>query len=423
MKERIKKNLNKIQDLEDKKLLKETMNYVFNGIIDYTDAVYEAIHKRVFDEINLDETRRAIYTTICKKENYDQVDDFMFPMFQEDLKAKFEQTDDIIKKLATDEVIVLGHTYFACDYVTIQEIEKEVKEFQGKLITNKNSYAITIKIQQSKKYINKIENLYYNYMKNNLEWTSLNAPYLYKFFDFIVQEMEPLEQGEEIEQFKISLGEWDEFRVDHVIPLWNLEESTLISANFPIATGDSLRYQHRLHIPDMETIYDNIIRFEDNYNGYVIRDQKSISIIVPEENISCWPTYKFHEPNPQIEYDYEYPVVSNKYKENFLVGYTRGQNKVIRTKAELYRQLDAFELSDLFEIKEIEIVDQYEGQEETYLVNHFIEEDIRPEDGRKIMIISYIAHEETYIARDIMSFIISELQQYFPEYKCLGKML
>lgn len=423
MKERIKRNLNNIQELDDRKLLKEVMNYVFNGMIDYTDMVYETIRKRVFDEINLDDARKPIYTTICYKEKYDLVDDFMFPMFQEDLNEELGKTDWIIEKLKNKESVILGKTFLACDYLKIQQLKGKENFYPAKLVTEQGSYDVTIQLQKNTAYTDKIRNLYYNYQQNNLHWISVNAPYLYKIFDFVLAGPVVLEEGEEIQRLEVSLGEWDKFRNDNVIPLWNLEEIMLISTNFPIATGENLRYQHKFNIPDMETVYDNIIRFEDDYEGYVIRDKESISIIVQEESISSWPAYKIHEPDPQIEYEYGYPILSNAHKENFLVGYSRQQSKVIRTKAELYRQLDAFEISDLFEIKEIEIINKHEGQDETYLVNNFIEEDIRPDDGRKVMVVTYTTVEETYLARDIMSFIISELQQFFPEYKCIGKMI
>lgn len=423
MKEQIKRNLNNIQELEDKKLLKDIMQYVFNGMIDYTDAVYDRVQRRVFEEINLDDKKRYIYTTVCEKEHYDNLDDFMFPMFQEDLKEDLGETDWIVEKQNKQEEIILGQTFLCCDYLQIKEITEKAIPITGRLITDKTSYHVTIQLKQSRKYIEKVEDLYYNYKRNNLQWTTVNAPYLYKFFDYVVVDMESVQEGEVIKALKLSLGEWESYRNDTVIPLWNLEEGDLTCSTFPIATGNSLKYQHNFKIPEMESIYENIIRFHKEYDGYVIRDHHSISIILPEEDISTWPAYKVHEPNLQIEYEYGYDICSNAFRESFLAGYTRQQPKVIRTKAELIRQLNAFEISDLFKIEEVEIVEQYDGLEETYPINTFIEDEIRSGSKRKIMLVVFQAKEDSYLLRDIMSFILSEVQQSFPEYKCLGRLV
>lgn len=423
MKERIRENLNNIADLEDRKLLKEIMNYVFDGMVDYTDSVYENIRKRVFDEINLDYTRKNIYVTICERSRYDGIDKFMFPLDSKDLHTNFEKAETIIEKQSKGEKIVLGRTFFACDYMLLSRVKQEQPIYNGILITNQHRYEVKIRLQQSHKYIDMIRNLYYYYQQNNLNWVSLNAPYFYKFFEFILENELSLDEKETIERVEVSFGELDSFRNDNVLPLWNLEETHLFSTNFPIATGDNLRYQHKFNIPSGDSIYESIVRFEKEHDGYVIRDEESISIILSEENIEKWPVYKIHNPDSQFQYDYGYPVFSNAWKEKFLVGYARQQVRVIRTQAELYRQLYSFEASDLFKIRKIEILPFYKEVGDSYPVNDFIEEDIRPDDGRKIMLISYEAIEKNYLSIDVMSFIISELQQYFPEYKCIGKMV
>lgn len=98
MKEQIKNNLNKVTELEKKKLLKETLNFVFSGMIDYTDYVYEKIHQRVFEEINLEEQRKKICVTLQDKEKYDVLDDFMFPMDMGDIHKAEVTTNELRKK-------------------------------------------------------------------------------------------------------------------------------------------------------------------------------------------------------------------------------------------------------------------------------------------------------------------------------------
>lgn len=62
MKERIKNNINKVSELKERKLLRETLDFVFEGMIDYTDYVYEQIQKKVFAEINQNDMEKK---TLC----------------------------------------------------------------------------------------------------------------------------------------------------------------------------------------------------------------------------------------------------------------------------------------------------------------------------------------------------------------------
>ena len=218
------------------------------------------------------------------------------------------------------------------------------------------------------------------------------------------------------------MGHLDAISYSSLIPFWNLEETYLTSANFPTATGESLRFQHTFSLDDGEPVYGYIVRFEEDHDGYVIRGEHTISIVITEENMSSWPVYKFHDKNPDIHYDYEYPVYSNGNIDSFMVGFSKSQKRVIRSKAELVRVLNSYEISNEFEIKSIDIVDNVEHKKETYDINPFIEDDIRTDIKRKQLRVTMKAKQESYLSRDLMSFLIGELQNYFPEYECVGRL-
>ena len=106
-----------------------------------------------------------------------------------------------------------------------------------------------------------------------------------------------------------------------------------------------------------------------------------------------------------------------------MVRYVKNQGKGMRTKAELMRKLLSDEAAKQVKICEISFLEPEEDfLEETYSLNPFIEEDIRKGSDKKIMLVEYETAEQNYMARDIMSFLLSEVQSYFPEYKCEGRM-
>lgn len=66
-----------------------------------------------------------------------------------------------------------------------------------------------------------------------------------------------------------------------------------------------------------------------------------------------------------------------------------------------------------------------EGEEaETYSMNFFIKDEIREQKGRRKLILFFKEQgKETWLLRDIASFITSEVQELYPEYQCEGRML
>lgn len=57
-------------------------------------------------------------------------------------------------------------------------------------------------------------------------------------------------------------------------------------------------------------------------------------------------------------------------------------------------------------------------------MNFFIKDEIREQKGRRKLILFFKEQgKETWLLRDIASFITSEVQELYPEYQCEGRML
>lgn len=421
MKERIRKNLNRVSELQDRKLLKETLDFVFENMIDYTDMVYDHIERRVFEEINGKEENKKIYVTLIDQRQYDEIDEFMYPMVSQDVSGKKLETDTLIKKQKHGEKVVIGTTYLSMDYLELQKLDLE-KAYDAFLITEEKRYQVKVHLAPSDKYQKVIRQLYQYFQQNNIEWVTINAPYIKKYYDFVLVEPVEFEAGQVIERYEVSLGELETVRQDRMIPCWNLEETDLISTNFPTATGDMLRFQHTFDMESEEEVNAVIVKFEEEHDGYVMRERQSISILISEESISKWPIYKIHSPREEVSYDYKNCVYSNGHKEQFMVGFAKRQRRTVRSQAELYRILQSYEVSELFEFEKIEICENTGILPETYEINTFIEDDIRTDVKRKCLLVTAKCKEENYLARDVLSFLVSEIQYYFPEYACVGKI-
>ena len=212
------------------------------------------------------------------------------------------------------------------------------------------------------------------------------------------------------------------FRLDDVFPVWNLEYTHVQSINFPIPTYDNVLKEHRFDVYDLPS-YCYIPDFTDEYNGYVKREKEHISVIIPENEISEWPMYKLHSAEAGKNYIYNNKIYDNSPAENFSNGYLNSGRKGIRTKGEMMRILSSFKASDMFKIYDCEIVENNCKQKTcTYAVNDGIFDEIRTSESIKKTLIVYYdyKYEKDYLSADIISFLVSELQQYIPDMKCIG---
>ena len=65
-----------------------------------------------------------------------------------------------------------------------------------------------------------------------------------------------------------------------------------------------------------------------------------------------------------------------------------------------------------------------ENSQETYEVNDFIINEIREDNIKKLLILYFEPiDKENYLNKDILSFLTSEVQFIYPEYKCEGRLI
>ena len=69
-------------------------------------------------------------------------------------------------------------------------------------------------------------------------------------------------------------------------------------------------------------------------------------------------------------------------------------------------------------------LEQYQKIQQTTDYNHFIDENIRIDKFKKVMLIKFQTKDrENYLVLDKMSFLVSEIQVLFPEYHCVGEIV
>ena len=122
---------------------------------------------------------------------------------------------------------------------------------------------------------------------------------------------------------------------------------------------------------------------------------------------------------------YDYEIMSNKVNVNFSNKISLENRYSIKTKNELARLINSFEVSKYLKFKNA-VLEDYEdiNCNETYDVNDFIIDEIRNENLKNKLILQFEPLDKAnYLNNDILSFLVSEVSFIYPEYKCEGKLL
>lgn len=423
MKELLNKRINSIDSLEDRKIFRDIVNHVFMDLVDYQDTQIHRLRTDIFDQMTLDEKRPVIYGTMIYKKDYDPTDNFMYPMVSKDVETQEITGKDFNQAVMDHKGYMLKRIFLKCDSETLEKIYSGEKIFTGKIhLESQNDIDIKVRLKGYTSYSDILEHLYATFIQNGFQWRTTNLPYIYKFAAVMLAEPVTIPDDEVVEYVSVDIGEYSSYCVEDIIPVWNLEYTQVQSINFPIPTLDNVLQEHRFDVYDLSP-FCYIPDFGERYDGYVKRSTESVSVIIPEKDIKEWPMYKLHPQTEGKHYVYPFEIYGNSQSDNFYIGYENTRIRNVRTKGEIERIIHAFKASEMFRFNGFEIVENKPmDKASTYDINTFIPDEICSicTSNRLLEVHYTYKYDDVYICDDIMSFIISELQQYFSDIKCVG---
>jgi len=415
--------INKIDNLEDRRLLRDVLLGAFSNIEDYTNEQLNNIKKRVFEESKFTEQDFNIYTSLVTKDTYDPINDFLFPMEPEDLNGI--DLEELLKfRDESEENLILGKFYLDLDYLELKEIHQklEKRKFSGKIVTNKSTYDINITLAPHEGYKAQVEKLYMLHIENKMPWKTVLNPGIYKFIEIRLASHVELEKQEKIQEITFDLEEFDSHQLAVYIPLWNVGNVPLTNQGFPQPAINRVHYEHEItfkesarkngYLFDSDNTLNGVIDVRLYENGVLLTSQK--------DDITNWKLWHILHPLPQ---DLENQnVMTNAKKESFINHYAMG-GRTVRSTGEIYRIANAYIGSSKLKLVNVEIVNHINENIDTYAVNYFLKDDIRKDKDKKIMLLTFAIENMNNFTRDEMSFITSEINLQFPEYECVGKLI
>jgi len=307
-------------------------------------------------------------------------------------------------------------TVFAqCDYPGIQRLMRQTYKatIQGKAET----FQTQVELKYSSRYLKKMESLYYAFSSNEQLWATINGRYFYKFLDIYSKQ----DINQDIIEYKIDFGSSEKYISYDKVLLWNID--TVISpvaACEPRPAYNAIQYEHLLkNIPVDDDQY-LVSSIGEKFNSF--RRGKEIYVRTYKKKYEQIELLRIIS-NEDAQCPLFLPMKSN-YKKQGLINAVAGKNYV-PTWGEAERIISALgEAADL-RLVDIKIpsgsdenITRYKGID----YNYFIEENMVLRD-RKPLLFTFEIRTDKLWAHEAMFYVLSELQQYFYEYRCVGKML
>lgn len=413
--------LRKIENLEQRQLLKDVIQGVLFNLVDYQEKMNEQLEQRVFNEIEDWESNYDIYATVCPLNQIDPIHEYLFPIFPSDLETSGFNTKEIVEAIENQQSVRLCTIFLQCDSLEIQQLLKRERIFTGQLVTNDGTLQIKVKLEQNKKYIQEIEKLYTIFQINGLPWKTVNNPYIYKFVDCVLIDFPTVKEEIEIVDINIDLEEYDDKKRFDMIPLWNIERMELKNTGFPYPAIDKVNFEHLISIEQYGNHHAYLVASDEETIRYVKRTKNELTIVSPMDKSGTWNVYKIANIENDSKELLDYPLVSNRRTNQFLHRYVNKYSIELKTKGEIFRLIQSFEASKLLELVDIKILDDFKGGTTNTYLNFFLKDSISYLSAKKVLLLEFTLNEpKSFITNDILNFLVSEVQRHFLEYRCEG---
>ena len=415
-----------MENLAERSQLKEILKEVFMPLVEHQDMMQARLEKRVFDEVEDETGDYNIYATLIPRNKLKLLDDLLFPILEEDEEESGYESQEILEQLREGEDVIVSKFFLKLDQAQIQSLVDGDRVFNGTIVTEERDYHIKVKLDYNTDYLEKEKELYNIFLENRVKWRTINNPYIRKFFNVVISSYEDgVEELTEFEELNFNLEELESSMYTKYIPVWNIKEIYQDGEGFPMPAQDKIHYDHEVVLENLGFEHGYlVIPDEDNELISVkkIKDQTGDKLVITSDNEQSveWKILKVIQKAEPWNEDFEFELLTNQKKDEFMNKLMQKNYKSIKTFAEINRLAKSFQISDRIKLEEIEILAETPEHDYSYDFNYFIEDEIRLNSLKETMLLKFVGSQLDYLKYDLLSFVVSEIQMYFPEYLCKG---
>lgn len=425
MKQLIIDEINQIDSLEERVIFKDLMNQVFLALYEKNQEMYQQLEDKIFHEIAYNRNQFSVITGLMEKKYFDASHHIFAPMLERDLEEVKLNLTEIMETVQDGKPYKVMQVFLECDYLKVKEILHEKNTFAGSIKTEKGEYRAEFELRQNLEYIDQIKHLYELFIQNGVRWHTVNAPYVNKIADVYLTKCEAqLDEKTLIEEVKVEfLEEGEKIRYD-CIPVWNIKREQIDSVGFPDSSDDERYFEHNIALSKFKNECGILVE-STTANVYgVHKDKDKLTIRTDSDQVKKWDVLLIRNWESRKLDHFSYPVLGNIRKNSFTERLYEQNQVSIKTNAELIRCIESYDLGNYLRFDHYSIVENDNQTEETYSLSPFIVDEIRQPDAKKKLVLYMEAITSGYfINRDILSFLVTEVQILYPEYLCEGRLL
>lgn len=342
------------------------------------------------------------------------------------MAGKVYDLQEILQAVAQEGAFPLMKVMLCCDFLELRSLLQAQPLLEGVIETEEpaREWKIEVCLRENREYLEKIAYLYLLFTRNGIPWQTVNAPYLYKMADVVVTGLpEGLTGREKIKQVTVQFGEYSKIIQKDVIPVWNIRKLELESIGFPTPCGDHRNFEHNLSLRQQGMNHAYLVEDDRNIHSISQNDEK-LRIICGIGEARKWNVYQIRSSEEQKIDRFTFPIMGNGRPGSFAEKYQRKWNQHIRTKTELLHFIRGYGFEEYVSYQDCRIEDCFPGDRETYSMNFFVQDEIRDRTAQKKLLLFFRAGQKLgWLRRDVMSFLVSEVQRIYPEYDCGGILL
>jgi hypothetical protein len=425
MRQYIRERLDSLKSVKEKDMLRDILEEIFIPLYNHTEAQYDRLEARIKNEMPLITDSYVIWNTLMPRGSANGGCPYMFPMLDEDLQLPEIEMDGLIDRLNNEGAIRLDSVFVEADYLVCREMENNSREiFNGVLKTDGDEFKIGIRLKLSKRYSRCIENLYKLFVANGIPWQTVNSPYIFKMFDVMLVRINPNVKNKSTYcGYTASFGNYDKHIRKEVVPVWNVSKLTLKSEDFPLAALDKVNYEYAFDLSEQGAEHGYLADYRNTDIAAVRREENTLIVTSPAKKGLNWEIYKIAKRKDYATDSFQYDLMNNAQDDNFATRMIAHYGTVIKSNAELHRLLASYDVSEYIVLDSVQVVQNMVGGQ-TYEVNHFIKDEIRDHSVSKSLLMKFKpVKRNSYILRDLMSFLVSQTQAIYPEFNCVGALL
>lgn len=391
---------------------------ILNSFTKITEGIEEKItsfEKRILETVGETRENVDISVALISKEEYYLYEDKLFPIVER---------DDISIK----DMLLINKRKYKDIYLSISS--DEIDQYHGKILNgfiniNDEEFKVKLRLVFNLKYEEQVKKLYEVFNLNNLKWKTLLNPYLKKMFT-----LELIEYDENLSNLlngneKINIVKEDLENIWHedVLLCWNIKEKNVLGEGMIRPTKDRIHLENVLNFSSNRNVY--IYPIEDCHIYLVEKINKEQVMIISEDKKNImWKIWEIQDIDNEKLKKLKFKSFDNKMELHFINKLKLEKDLRIRTISELERILNSFSVfKEYFTFITAAVVDKENEDRIGYEVNPFILDEFRLKGYQKNLKIKLKTLKTDEFTIDILSFVISEIQIYFPEYRCTGELI